>query len=309
MTQAVNRFNKTLPATQRLMYKDIQARLRRLDLDGDRIKPTIANLRIINGIKNRLRGIIINNKYRAEVKKFIGIFSEVSNLQAEYFKQIDKNFKPRSILGEIKNIAIQDTVAALGEAGIAANIGEQVANILRTNITTGGSYEQLTAQLKESLTDTETPGLLSKYAKQITNDAVNQYSAQYTQLVSGDLGFEWYAYQGSDIKTTRPFCDAMTDRRYFHVTEVAGLLKAEGLKYGNPPKQVPLYSRTGLPSGMIEGTTPENFFVRRGGYNCGHQIRPVSEQLVKTQAPDIYNRVSQTNAYKAWVAARKKNAR
>jgi hypothetical protein len=31
---------------------------------------------------------------------------------------------------------------------------------------------------------------------------------------------------------------------------------------------------------MIDGTTPDNFIVNRGGYNCGHELIPVSEARV-----------------------------
>jgi len=46
---------------------------------------------------------------------------------------------------------------------------------------------------------------------------------------------------------------------------------------------------------MIPDTNAENFFVRRGGYNCGHQIFPVIERLVPK---DIQDRVKATAAYK-----------
>lgn len=243
----------------------------------------------------------MTDEYKGEVKEFVKAFNTVTGLQNEYWKSVERTFKPRPLLREIRRAAIGDTVKALGEAGIGQAISTAMGDILRTNITAGGSYKDMAKQIRQALMDTpESPGLLSKYAKQITTDSINQYNAQYTQTVSGDIGLEWYAYQGSDIKTTRPFCDAMTDFRYFHVTEVPRLLKAEGLTYVNKEGKrvpVPIYAKTGLPNGMIEGTNPENFFIRRGGYNCGHQIRPVSERLVPV---DIRERVFATPEYKRW---------
>jgi len=232
--KAIEKFNKRIPASQRAMLDEIELELRRLDLNGDKIKTTVANLRIVNSIKNKLQRLILTDDYRTDVKEFVRSFNDVTKLQNEYWKGIESTFKPRPLLREIRKAAITDTVKALGEAGIGTAIGEQIAGILRTNITAGGSYKQLTGQLRESLTDTDaSKGLLSKYAKQITTDSINQYSATYTNTVTGDLAFEWYGYQGTDIKTTRPFCDAMTDFRYFHISEVPRLLKAEGLTYGS----------------------------------------------------------------------------
>lgn len=303
--KAIERFNKKIPASQRAMLDEIESELRRLDLNGDKIKATVDNLKIVNSIKNKLQRLIITDDYKIEVREFIKAFGQITKLQNEYWKSIEAEFKPRPLLREIRKSAIIDTVKALGEQGIGAAIGEQIAGILRTNITAGGSMKALTAQLRQSLTDTKTPGLLSKYAKQITTDAINGYSAQYTQVVSGDLGFEFFAYQGTEIKSSRPFCQSMVEeRRYFHISEVPALLRADDMYYTDNKdgkrKKVPIYEKTKLPHGFIEGTNPENFFIRRAGHQCGHQIRPVSATLVKSQDPATYERVINSAAYKRW---------
>lgn len=301
--EALTRFNKKIPASQRAMLDGIEEELRRLDLKDGRIKPTIANLKVVTSIKNKLLKLILNEDYIGEVKEFAKAFKDVSVLQRQYWTGIESKFKPSSILTEIRNVAITDTVGKLTEAGIGVNIAENITDILRTNITTGGSYKDLMGQLRESLTDTQkSDGLLTRYSKQVTTDSLNQYSANYTQIVSSDLGYEWFAYQGSDIVSTRPWCDSMTDRRYFHVSELPNLLRAEGMYYEKKGvrTKVPIYEKTGLPHGMIDGTNPENIFIRRGGYNCSHQIRPVSANLVKLQNADLYNTVINSTEFKSW---------
>lgn len=299
--EAIAKFNKVIPKIQKDIFADLQEELKRLDTTSGKIKPTVANLKIITSIKNKMLRLILTPEYKAEVKDFIQAFNDVTKLQNQYWQSVEKTFKPRALLKEIRTQAIADTVKSLTASGIGSTIQEQIADILRTNITTGGSYAALNDQLRESLLNTKTDGLLLKYTKQITTDAINQYSAQYTQVVSNDLGFEWFAYQGSDIKTTRPFCDAMTDFRYFHVTEIPDLLKAKDLYYLKDGKKtkVPVYEKTGLPHGMIPGTNPANFQINRGGYNCGHQIRPVSAALVPI---DIKEKVFASPEYKVFKA-------
>lgn len=300
---AIRKFNKAVPSIQKNMLENVLEELRKLDLKDGRIKPTVQNIRLTASIKNKLQRLILTDDYVKEVKDFAKAFNDVTKLQNEYWKSVEKSFTPKTLLKEIKTQAISDTIQKLTEAGIGVNITDKITDILRQNITSGGSYRKLETQLRESLTDTQkSDGSLTKYTKQITTDSINQYNAQYTQIVSNDLGFEWFAYQGSDIVTTRPFCDAMTDFRYFHITEVPRLLRAEDLYYMKDGKRtkVPIYDKTGLPHGMIDGTNPENFFVRRGGYNCGHQIRPVSESLVPE---DIKQRVFATVEYKRFKAA------
>lgn len=302
--ESISNMNKRIPSIQKDIYDSLQEDLRKLDLQDGKIKTTVKNLSLINSIKNKLNRIILTDEYKAEVKEFAKSFNEITTLQNKYWRGIENQFKPKPLLQAIKTQAISDTVSKLTEAGIGANIAEPIADILRTNITTGGSYNKLTEQLRENLVNTQTPGTLEKYVGQITTDAINQYSNQYTQIVSNDLGYEWFKYDNTDILSTRPFCDAMTDRPYFHISEVSALLRGEGLTYVNKKsglrEPVPIYEKTGLPSGMIPGTDASNFFIRRGGYRCGHSIRPVNERQVPQADKD---RVYATAAYKAWKSA------
>ena len=299
----MDKFHQQIPGLQRDMLDSIMEQLKRLDLDGaGNLKSTVANIKIMSSIKSKLTRLVLNDDYLASVKEFAQTFNSLATLQNEYWHSVEKTFKPKPLLREIRIQAIADTVTSLTENGIGTNISDNISAILRQNITSGGSYKSLTKQLTETLSDTQrSDGLLTRYTRQITTDSINQYNAQYTQAVSADLGYEWFAYQGSDIKTTRPFCDAMTDFRYFHISEVPRLLAAEGLTYKNRKtgkvEPVPIYAKTGLPAGMIAGTNAANFFVNRGGYNCEHQIRPVSEGLVPA---DIHARVKSTPEYASW---------
>lgn len=303
--RAIAGFNKSIPYAQKAMYQELVVELKRLDLNGDKIKTTVANLKVIRSIKNKLIRLILTNDYLEGVKEFAKSFNTVAKLQNDYWKSIERTFKPKPLLREIRTQAIADTVQQLTETGIGANIGDAITDILRTNITSGGSYKKLNAQLLESLTDTQkSDGLLTKYAKTITTDSINTYSAQYNQVVSSGLGFEWYAYRNSEIQTSRPFCQAMVEnRRYFHVSEIPALLRAEGLYYKDnkdgKEKKVTIYEKTGLPHGMKEGTNAENFITLRGGWNCGHQITGVPERNVPLE---IRDRVYNTPSYHNWKA-------
>lgn len=301
---ALKSFEDKIPALNDELGSYLLEEIGRFDrYTGGKLKPTVKNMNILTSIKNKMLRIILNEKYVDQAREFMRSYNDISTLQNEYWKLNERTFKPTPILREIKNLAITTTADKLGEAGIGVGVGDKIMDILRTNITSGGTLRQLREQLTVATQDTETPSILRRYLTQVTTDSINQYNAQYTQQVSNDLGYQWYAYQGSDIKTTRPFCNAMTDFRYFHVSEIPRLLRAEGLTYENPKtgnrEAVPINKKTGLPNGMIEGTTPENFFIRRGGFQCQHSIRPVSERLVPL---DIRNRVYNSPEYQQWAS-------
>ena len=309
---SIERFNKNIPKAQRAMFEAIEEELRRLEMNGKSIKATVKNLKIIASIKNKLNKLILSPEYIDSVKEFAKSFNEITALQNEYWRGLESTFKPRPLLREIRKAAIDDTVKALTETGITG-ITDHISDILRTNITAGGSMKALTGQLKESLLNTKTDGVLAKFAKTYTTDAINTYAAQYTETVSSDLGFTWHAWQGSEIKTSRGFCQAMVENhRYFHVSGIPNLLKGldengNKLKYEDnitkEEKSVGLNAKTGLPDGFKDGTNVSNFLTIRGGWNCGHQARPVPERNVKSQAPALYASIINSTPYKAWARA------
>ncbi len=308
ITKALARFDKKVPGMQSELYKLMIAEIKRLDTNGDIIKATVKNLSILASIKNKLNRLILNPEYKAEVKEFAKAFNNVYNLQFEYWKAIEADFKPRPLLKAIRNQAISDTVAQLTTQGISANVSDAITGILRTNITSGGSYASLAEQLRQSLTNTpESKGILDRYVKTVASDSITQFNRQYTNIVSSDLGYTWFLYANTEIETSRPFCQSMVERhRYFHISQVPEMLQAkylgERMRYTDnkdgEEKTVEIYNKTGLPQGFIAGTNPENFFVRCAGYQCQHSLNPLNERQVPT---DVREKVYQTAAYKAWL--------
>lgn len=303
ISKALSKFDKSIPKLQSKLYKEMIIEIKRLDLKGDKISVTVKNLSILTSIKNKLNRLILNPEYKAEIKEFAKAFNSVYNLQFEYWKSLESTFKPKPLLKAIRNQAIQDTVQSLTTQGISGNVSDAIINILRTNITSGGSYNDLAEQLRQSLTNTpESKGILDRYVKTVASDSISQFSRQYTQIVSNDLGYQFYRYMNSDIDTTRCWCDAMTDLDYFHVSELPNLIKGKGLKCDG--ENVKIYERTGLPYGMIAGTNADNVFIRAGGWNCRHSIQPVS--LLQVPKP-VQERVFSSQEYKSWLAISGKN--
>jgi hypothetical protein len=103
------------------------------------------------------------------------------------------------------------------------------------------------------------------------------------------LNVEWYVYRGTNLTTTREFCELLTKKEYVHKSEIPELLK--GHIDGH---QCRIYDKTGLPYGMKEGTNADNFIVNRGGWNCGHQLIPVRTEAVPEA---IRNRVKTVATY------------
>jgi hypothetical protein len=305
ITDSVNKFNKNIPGIQRKMLDDILLLVKQLDIKDDRIKISGNNLRLIAEVKSRLQSILLNKEYQNNVKAYIKNFDEIIRFQNDYFSKLESKFTAPKLATEIKKQAINSVVNSLTENGLNANIVDKVHDLMRKATTSGGSYSSMNKQLSDFLINNESgDGQLLRYTKQITTDALNQFSGQYTQLVSSDLGFEWFRYSGSNIQTSRPFCLACTDRKYFHISELPKVLKGDFPEFELYDGR--LNKNTQLPEGMIPGTDVSNFMINRGGYNCGHQWRPVSEDLVPNEDR---LRVYSSPEYRAWAIANGKKVK
>lgn len=272
----ISTFNDSTPAIQKQIFERLQTLFKDLELNGDRLANSVDNIRAIGKLKSEIENIILSNKYINQVADFTAAFNVISTLNNEYFTAMVKDFKRPAVLNAIKQDAIKSTVVSLTEAGISANVTEGIQDILRTNIRSGGMFTDLIEQMRTFIVgDKENLGSLEKHTRQITTDSLNQYSAIYNQIISSDLGLTWRMYVGSNLTTTRKFCLALTEKKYYHIDELPEIIAGHIDSH-----TIPINSKTGVWPGGIPGTTVENFSNNRGGYNCGHQDFGVTEILV-----------------------------
>lgn len=287
--EAVEDFAKQMPKIQQRLADTIRVSLSELDIKGGTVKISAANLKAVAKIKSHLQEAILDDGYKKEVAKFVAAFDTITDLQHAYFRAVDEKFTPPKLSKQLQKQAIDAVVSSLSESGLDANVISGVDDILRTNVTTGGSINDLQKQLDNFVLDNDAgEGILTKYTKQITADSLNQYSAQYTQIISNDLGLEWFYYAGSNIETSRPWCLACSKKKYIHISEFPALLKGDFPEF----REFDGKMYRGLPAGMYPDTTVANLQIKRGGYFCGHQLRPVSEFSVP---PDYKARIAGFN--------------
>ena len=242
------------------------------------------NIRLLSKLKGEIEYIIYEDTdYLEMVKSFTALYEKVDKLNANYFKALEKKFSPPKVVEAIRQQSISLVLDTLTDSGIEANLTNPLREIINTYVTTGGKYTQLAKELQNYITGTEidgvkTEGQLQKFTRQITTDAINQYSATVNEVMTADLGWEWFRYQGSNVKDTRTFCEALKRKKYFHRSELPQIIKGNFAEFKELKGKI--YDKTGLPQGMYEDTNISNFMQYRGGYNCGHQAYAIPAQLV-----------------------------
>lgn len=275
----VDGFNKSIPGVQQSLLDEIMGMVSELKIANGKLSTTAENLKILARIKGRINKAILSGEYKKSVKEFIAGYNEIEKLQTKYFQQLAKTYTPPKVLQAIREASVQTTLNYLTDAGIAVNVTDKIARIISTNITGGAKYSDIVKQLSSSILNDQTgPGILERYTKQITTDALNQYSASNMRAVSDDLGLDWFMYDGALIDTSRTLCEALVKKKYIHRSELPRIVKGDFAEFKKLGGQIS--QKTKLPEGMIAGTTAENFHVYRGGYQCGHQLIPVDAAVV-----------------------------
>ena len=274
------RFSDKIPEIERQIFREVSVLLKDLKTDSSgRIIPSIENLNLVNSIKGRLGKIFVSKKYAEAVKRFVGSIPSIANQQiaTPQLPAVSKK-----MISAVARQNIDNTLESLIGSGYKQNVVSKIQNVLLTSVTTGGSHADLIENLRNQIVSTdERAGMISRYAQTYVVNSLGQFAGQGNKMIADALNSEWFEYVGSNIETTREFCEHLTKKRYVHISEIPTLL--DGIIDGH---EVEINRNTGLPKGMIEGTTPENFIVYRGGWNCGHELIPVNEVSVPKAVRD-----------------------
>lgn len=259
--EAVKKFLDGVSTTQRGILRRINGTLRNLELTKEgAIKPNTANIRLLRTIRADLSNIVVDNAYKKRVNTYLGNFDKIKK-ETDLLYASTAGFNPnRQVFKEILRSSVDLTKNSLLEAGINQNVINPVIDILNQGITSGSQIAEMEETLRTAIVgDSSRLGNLERYTSQITRDALNQYSSNYNESISGDLNMEWYFYSGTIIEDSRDYCIERAGK-YFHKKEVEDV-----------PSQW---------AGRIPGTNSSTIFTYRGGYNCRHLYLPVLINVV-----------------------------
>jgi len=273
--KAVKKFSAGTKKTQTNIMRKVSSFLRQLDLNGDNVRPSSANIKLLRTVRDELERIIVDKTYRARVEQFTRNFPRIKRQTDSLYKGIDRFNKNKNSFKDLLAFNIELTQASLTEAGIRNAVTEPIAKLLSEGVTSGMNIDDMEDALRINiLGDPERLGGLERYTKQITRDALNQFSRNYNESISMDLGLEWYFYSGSIIEDTRSYCVERAGK-YFHKKEVEDV-----------PSQW---------AGMIPGTNSSSIFINAGGYNCRHLWMAV---LIDVVPSDVIDRNIANGNYK-----------
>jgi hypothetical protein len=163
------------------------------------------------------------------------------------------------LISPVQRTAVQTTLDGLTGSGVNANFVEPVRQGLFQNIAAGTTKSDLEQYLTNYIVgNPNVDGLYSRYVKQVSRDALNQFDGQVNSRIAEEFDLDAFRYVGSLIDDSRSQCIRWVKKRILQKSDLES--------------EIGWASNNG--SGMIAGTNAENFAVFRGGYNCRHSAIP-----------------------------------
>lgn len=180
-----------------------------------------------------------------------------------------------TLLKEVHDYASQKAIRDLLDSGVDVNFLDELVDIFKQGVLTGSGKADLIKEFEKYLIgDEKKLGKLERYVRQVRSDAVTQYVANYTEVMTEDLGLEFYQYIGNLQDDTRCFCRERANN-FYHYKEIEA--------WGRMDDLGECATGNGW-AGMIEGTNASSIFTYRGGWNCEHQFVPVLTTSVERGA-------------------------
>lgn len=284
---AASQFESCTTVSEKILFEAAMNAARELDYDPKtgKIKTTTANIARLARIKAKLNDAATSNIYLQGVRKLAETFGAIHDEQLQYFRSnfAAKTLDEKSVRDKyaaLRKATIENTIEGLTGQGLQTNVTDAISRMLMTAVTSGEKYADLAEQLHQELISSQgKTGSLARYASTYATTAMTQYAGQQNRMFTDDLDIKWFRYVGSTIETTRRFCELLTKKEYIHISEIPEILKGR-ITIGDELKTCPINPKTELPYGLIEGTTPENFAVNVGGWNCRHQLVPIAAEAV-----------------------------
>lgn len=246
-------------------------------LNGQNIKPTAANLKVVAKIIRQVLSTINDSSYFESFTTLSAIHTSLAAANDEYFKSILSSYKPKATYKIITDQAIENMLDGIKKDSFKEAYEKPIKTILNRFVINGGALHEMADLLKDEVLGirnkdgnwTKSP-LINRYYQSIladeskrrrtVRDFVFQTMREYDQVITKDVGLDWFRYSHGTVRDSRKFCKTRQGK-IFHRKEIETWPKLDW-------------------QGKIPGTDKGNIHRNLGGFNCMHDLRPISQRRV-----------------------------
>jgi hypothetical protein len=276
---------ESLDPTQQTIFEAVKKHIAKMKTEDGKIVFDDSNTEMVNEVEQIIANAIKKSKYPAAVRNYFSDWDTINEFNFQVHRDVNdlSQKELEDLVNPIQKGMTEQTLTGLTGSGVNTNFIEPVRNGIFQNVVAGSTITDLEKYLTTYiLGNPNVDGLLSRYVKQVSRDALNQYDGQVNAKIAEDFGLDAFRYVGSLIDDSRPQCRRWVNMRVIQKSDL--------------PEQISWATNNG--TGMIPGTNAENFAVFRGGYNCRHSAIPF--KLTKSQREqlgmdDAKNQATQTS--------------
>ena len=257
---------------EKKIFDAVKKKINTMNVEGGKILFDDTNTAIVNEIDAVIQNALQGSNYPTQVKEFLRSFETIKQFNFDAQKSVnDISQKELSdLIDPIQKANVEQTLNGLTGTGVSTNFIQPVREGIYKNIVAGTTISDLETYLTNYIiSNPERMSGLKRYITQVSRDSLNQFDGQVNSHIAETFGLDAFRYVGSLIDDSRPQCVRWVGKNVLLASE---LQKEINWAYDNG-------------TGMIPGTTPNNFAVFRGGYNCRHSAIPF--KLTKSQRAEL----------------------
>jgi hypothetical protein len=257
---------------EKKVFDAVKKKINTMNIESGKILFDDTNTEIVNEIDSVIQNALQVSNYPSQVKDFLRSFETIKEFNFDAQKSVnDISEKELSdLINPIQKANVEQTLDGLTGTGVSTNFIQPVREGIYKNIVAGTTISDLETYLSNYiLSNPERMSGLKRYVTQVSRDSLNQFDGQVNSKIAETFGLDAFRYVGSLIDDSRPQCVRWVGKNVLLLDELQSELN---WAYNNG-------------TGMIPGTTPNNFAVFRGGYNCRHSAIPF--KLTKSQRAEL----------------------
>lgn len=244
-----------ITSTQSDIYDELVKQLDKFATKGYMVYDREA-IRMVNEMEGTIKRAINKTDYRERVQDYLQNFDKIKQVNIQLQQSVNKiNVAPA--LTNLQRGAQQQTVNNLLGAGLNTNFIQPIKDVIFQHVVSGASVADTELALRGVIKgNADRLGNLERYVTQMSRDSINGYDGMIQQRIAAEFDLNAYSYEGSLVSDSRKQCVRWVEK-YNGVLPFDILEKEIDWAYSNG-------------SGMVSGTTKDNFAINRGGYNCRH---------------------------------------
>jgi len=231
-----------------------------------KIKWNIKTVNALSNISLMLDKAFAKTDFKKLTNGFVRDFNAIVELNAGLQKSlnnIDVKTKLFYDYAEVQSEFVKTNL--LKNISEVPSFGQKLKDILLNAAISNQSLSTTAKEVGEFLGTGKNANQLTKYTIQVTRDALMQFDGQLNANIAQSYGLNAIRYVGNTVKDSRPQCVRWVGMEIIPIKDLQ--------------KEINWAYRNGR--GMIPNTTPANFYIYEGGFNCLHSAIPTNMKIDK----------------------------